>query len=263
MILGKATVCVGMKKPCWRSWEALNSISEVTISITSALSISKLKSCDKLQRRIWNLFLVGCGDLISLELSSSFLERSIQLERLDISRCDELKEVKINVEREGWQGVVLNDVPRPIFTVAGGQYFHILHRAFIGYCPKILDLTYLIYAPYLESLSITSCESMEEVIRDDSGVSEIEAKSAIFTRHKDLNLSSLPTLKSLYQHPLLFPSIETVRVYSCPRLRRLPFDSNTATNRLKKIEGEESWWNMLQWEDSTVKDLFTPYFQTR
>ncbi|RVW77618.1 putative disease resistance protein [Vitis vinifera] len=235
--------------------EALNSISEVTISITSALSISKLKSCDKLQRRIWNLYLVGCGDLISLELSSSFLERSIQLERLDISGCDELKDVKINVEREGRQGVVLNDVPSPIFTVAGGQYFHILHRAFIGYCPKILDLTYLIYAPYLESLSITCCESMEEVIRDDGGVSEVEAKSVIFTRLKDLSLSSLPTLKSLYQHPLLFPSLETVEVYSCPRLRRLPFDSNTATNRLKKIEGEESWWNMLQWEDSTVKDL--------
>ncbi|RVW23562.1 putative disease resistance protein [Vitis vinifera] len=103
---------------------------------------------------------------------------------------------------------------------------------------------------------------MEEVIRDDGGVSEVEAKSVIFTRLKDLSLSSLPTLKSLYQHPLLFPSVETVEVYSCPRLRRLPFDSNTATNRLNKIEGEESWWNMLQWEDSTVEDLFTPYFQT-
>ena len=253
---GKSNGLRGHEETLLEELEALNNISEVTISITSALSISKLKSCDKLQRRIWNLFLVGCGDLISLELSSSFLERSIQLERLDISRCDELKEVKINVEREGWQGVVLNDVPRPIFTVAGGQYFHILHRAFIGYCPKILDLTYLIYAPYLESLSITSCESMEEVIRDDDGVSEVEAKSVIFTRLKDLSLSSLPTLKSLYQHPLLFPSLETVVVYSCPRLRRLPFDSNTATNRLKKIEGEESWWNMLQWEDSTVKDLY-------
>ncbi|WJZ94654.1 hypothetical protein VitviT2T_013493 [Vitis vinifera] len=259
---GKSNGLRGHEETLLEELEALNSISEVTISITSALSISKLKSCDKLQRRIWNLFLVDCGDLISLELSSSFLERMIQLERLDISRCDELKDVKINVEREGWQGVVLNDVPSPIFTVAGGQCFHNLHTAFIGYCPKFLDLTYLIYAPYLESLYVTSCESMEEVIRDDSGVSEIEAKSAIFTRLKDLSLSSLPALKSLYQHPLLFPSLETVVVYSCPRLRRLPFDSNTATNRLKKIEGEESWRNMLQWEDSTVKDLFTPYFQT-
>ncbi|RVW23561.1 Disease resistance protein RPS2 [Vitis vinifera] len=133
---GKSNGLRGHEETLLEELEALNSISEVTISITSALSFSKLKSCDKLQRRIWNLFLVDCGDLISLELSSSFLERSIQLERLDISICDELKDVKINVEREGWQGVVLNDVPSPIFTVAGGQYFHILHRAFIGYCPK-------------------------------------------------------------------------------------------------------------------------------
>ncbi|RVW87959.1 putative disease resistance protein [Vitis vinifera] len=93
---------------------------------------------------MWNDFgksnsLRGHEETLLEELGGLEQHQSIQLERLDISRCDELKEVKINVEREGWQGVVLNDVPRPIFTVAGGQYFHILHRAFIGYCPKILD----------------------------------------------------------------------------------------------------------------------------
>ena len=95
---GKTNGLRGHEETLLEELEALNNISEVTISITSALSISKLKSCEKLQRRIWNLFLVECGDLISLELSSSFLERTIQLERLDISRCDGLKDVKINVE---------------------------------------------------------------------------------------------------------------------------------------------------------------------
>ncbi|RVW77641.1 hypothetical protein CK203_043018 [Vitis vinifera] len=81
---GKTNGLRGHEETLLEELEALNNISE---------------------RRIWNLFLVECGDLISLELSSSFLERTIQLERLDISRCDGLKDVKINVESKSLPSV--------------------------------------------------------------------------------------------------------------------------------------------------------------
>ena len=52
---GKTNGLRGHEETLLEELEALNNISEVTISITSALSISKLKSCDKLQRRIWKI----------------------------------------------------------------------------------------------------------------------------------------------------------------------------------------------------------------
>ena len=76
-----------------------------------------------------------------------------------------------------------------------------------------------------------------------------------------LKLNRLPRLKSIYQHPLLFPSLEIIKVYDCKSLRSLPFDSNTSNNNLKKIKGGTNWWNRLRWKDETIKDCFTPYFQ--
>ena len=50
-------------------------------------------------------------------------------------------------------------------------------------------------------------------------------------------------------------------MYDCKSLRSLPFDSNTSNNNLKKIKGETSWWNQLEWNNETIKHSFTPYFQ--
>ncbi|RVW34089.1 putative disease resistance protein [Vitis vinifera] len=77
-------------------------------------------------------------------------------------------------------------------------------------------------------LYVEDCESIEEVIRDDSEVCEIKEKLDIFSRLKYLKLNRLPRLKSIYQHPLLFPSLEIIK---------------------------------LKWKDETIKHSFTPYFQ--
>ncbi|XP_034696126.1 probable disease resistance protein At1g61300 [Vitis riparia] len=235
--------------------ESLNDINEIGITISSALSLNKLKRSHKLQRCIRHLQLHKWGDVITLELSSLFLKRMEHLIHLEVDHCDD---VKVSMEREMTQ----NDVTGlSNYNVAREQYFYSLRYIGIQNCSKLLDLTWVVYASCLEVLYVQDCESIELVLHHDHGAYEIVEKLDVFSRLKCLKLNRLPRLKSIYQHPLLFPSLEIIKVYDCKSLRSLPFDSNTSNNNLKKIKGGTNWWNRLKWKDETIKDCFTPYFQ--
>ncbi|KAJ9692428.1 hypothetical protein PVL29_011470 [Vitis rotundifolia] len=255
--MDESNITSGVEETLLEELESLNHISEISTTICNALSFNKLKSSHKLQRCMSYLHLHEWGDVISLELSSSFFTRVEHLNGIGISYCNKLEDAKINVEREGTN----NDMTLPNKIAAREKYFHALVKARIRCCSKLLDLTWLVYAPYLDYLHVEDCESIEEVIRDDSEVCEIKEKLDIFSRLKYLKLYRLPRLKSIYQHPLLFPSLEIIKVCECKGLRSLPFDSNTSNNSLKKIKGETSWWNQLKWKDETIRHSFTPYFQ--
>ena len=235
--------------------ESLNDISDLRITISSALSLNKLKRSHKLQRCISDLGLHNWGDVITLELSSSFLKRMEHLGALHVHDCDD---VNISMEREMTQNDVIG---LSNYNVAREQYFYSLRFIVIGNCSKLLDLTWVVYASCLEVLYVEDCKSIELVLHHDHEAYEIVEKLDIFSRLKCLKLNRLPRLKSIYQHPLLFPSLEIIKVYDCKSLRSLPFDSNTSNNNLKKIKGETNWWNRLRWKDETIKDSFTPYFQ--
>ncbi|CBI36184.3 unnamed protein product, partial [Vitis vinifera] len=250
--MSNTNVLSGVEESLLDELESLNGISEISITMSTTLSFNKLKTSHKLQRCISQFQLHKCGDMISLELSSSFLKKMEHLQRLDISNCDELKDIEMKVEGEGTQ----SDATLRNYIVVRENYFHTLRHVYIILCPKLLNITWLVCAPYLEELSIEDCESIEQLI-----CYGVEEKLDIFSRLKYLKLDRLPRLKNIYQHPLLFPSLEIIKVYDCKLLRSLPFDSNTSNNNLKKIKGETSWWNQLKWKDETIKDSFIPYFQ--
>ena len=105
--------------------------------------------------------------------------------------------------------------------------------------------------------------TMEEIIgSDEYGDSEIDQQNlSIFSRLVTLWLDDLPNLKSIYKRALPFPSLKKIHVIRCPNLRKLPLNSNSATNTLKEIEGHLTWWEELEWEDDNLKRIFTPYFK--
>ena len=51
-----------------------------------------------------------------------------------------------------------------------------------------------------------------------------------------------------------------IYVHSCENLRKVPFDSNTGKNSLKKIQAEQSWWDSMQWENEAIKQRFSSFF---
>ncbi|RVW28706.1 Disease resistance protein RPS5 [Vitis vinifera] len=211
--------------------ESIERLDELSLSFRNIVPLNRLLSSHKLQRCMKRLSLNDCENLPSLKLSSVSLS---YLETLVIFNCLQLEDVEINVEKEGRKGFDERtyDIPNPDLIVRNKQYFGKLRDVKIWSCPKLLNLTWLIYAAGLESLSIQSCESMKEVISYEE------------------HLSGDPTL----------PALEVISVINCPKLGRLPFGANSADKSLKKIEGDTTWWYGLQWEDETIELTFTKYF---
>ena len=246
--------------------ESIDTMDELSLSFRSVVALNKLLTSYKLQRCIRRLSLHDCRDLLLLEISSIFLN---YLETVVIFNCLQLEEMKINVEKEGSQGFEQSyDIPKPELIVRNNHHFRRLRDVKIWSCPKLLNLTWLIYAACLESLNVQFCESMKEVISNECLTSSTQHASvftrltslvlggiecvastqhvSIFTRLTSLVLGGMPMLESICQGALLFPSLEVISVINCPRLRRLPFDSNSAIKSLKKIEGDLTWWESLE-----------------
>ncbi|WJZ94519.1 hypothetical protein VitviT2T_013366 [Vitis vinifera] len=226
--------------------EGLDNINWVSLPIVGALSFQKLLNSQKLQN------VMRCLHLWNLEgMSILQLPRIKHLRSLTIYRCGELQDIKVNLENErGRRGFVADYIPNSIF--------YNLQIVCVDKLPKLLDLTWIIYIPSLEHLSVHECESMKEVIGDASGVPK---NLGIFSRLKGLYLYLVPNLRSISRRALSFPSLKTLYVTKCPNLRKLPLDSNSARNSLKTIEGTLEWWQCLQWEDESIQLTFTPYFK--
>ncbi|CAL5385477.1 unnamed protein product [Camellia sinensis] len=240
----EANVLSGGRKALLEEVESLEHLSDISITIFDAFSVKKIQNSQKLQRCLSYLCLERCEGLSSLELSSSSLKRMNHLERLDIYYC-ELRNLEII----------------PSSNLMGGGYFHNLSKVHIAYCDMLLDLTWLIYAPRLQLLDVAHCRSMKEIVREQNGkVAGFEDILDIFSRLTTICLINLPSLTSIFPRALPFPSLIELRVGMCFRLRKLPFDSDTAKNSLKEIRGDGFWWNLLQWDNETMEAAFRSCF---
>ncbi|XP_034695558.1 disease resistance protein SUMM2-like [Vitis riparia] len=199
--------------------ECLQYLSWIRITLLTVPAVQKYLTSLMLQKCIRRLEMRMCLGLQVVELPLSALQRLIVLE---FDHCNDLERVKINMGLS--RGHITN------------SNFHNLVYVFIAGC-RFLDLTWLIYAPSLESLCVLQSLETEEIIGgDEYGDSEIEEQNlSIFSRLVKLKLFDLPNLKSIYRRALPFPSLKEIKVSFCPKLRKLPLNSNSANNTLKII----------------------------
>ena len=88
----------------------------------------------------------------------------------------------------------------------------------------------------------------------------IELESSSLPRLKTLVLLDLPRLRSIWVNDSLkWPSLLSIKISMCDRLKRLPFNIVNAT-KLRFIEGQQTWWEELVWEDDAVKQRLQPVF---
>ncbi|XVF11253.1 hypothetical protein REPUB_Repub08aG0010700 [Reevesia pubescens] len=147
-------------------------------------------------------------------------------------------------------------------VIATQHCFQSLRNLYIEKCSKLRDITWLILAPNLSVLGVTGCEKMEEIIdeRKLSQVAEVVETSSLFAKLETLYLRVLPELKSIYWDALPFSCLKVIYVYECPKLKRLPLNSNNAKENKIRIEGREEWWKELEWEDESTLNAFLPCF---
>ncbi|KAK4590559.1 hypothetical protein RGQ29_020925 [Quercus rubra] len=215
--------------------DGLPHLSEICIAITRDVSVKILMGSHKLQRCIRKLFLYSIIGLNFLEVSPILLSR---MEHLELCDCSELIEVKISPG-----------------TYYPRHEFSLLRKVDIVGC-SLSDVTWLIYAPNLQTLELRDCTRLRQCIASWEETN-IE-KKLIFLSLKVLRLVALPSLLRICSHVLPFPSLREIEVLECRDLKELPFDSKSAKNCV--IHGEKMWWDSLRWEDEATKQVFSSKF---
>ncbi|KAF8392295.1 hypothetical protein HHK36_022637 [Tetracentron sinense] len=255
-------------------FENLKRLKVFGITIRTVYALQRLFNSQKLSRCTNYLFIEECQGLISFPLLSSSSSSSTTigdlncLKKLSFKSCLDLEELTVSlvVVGEGdndffssLRALYLIHLPtlKMVRVVAHHLCFQNLYHVKIDDCDALEDLSWLVDIQSLQYLDLFRCKGIEEVIC--GGVVEVEEDSTTFSRLRHINLRNLPKLKSICRHALPFSSLEVIRVYECPELKKLPLDSNSAKNTLKKIIGEKEWWDKLEWEDESIKSVFQPY----
>lgn len=86
------------------------------------------------------------------------------------------------------------------------------------------------------------------------------SNSKTFSSIQSLTLSFMENLNCIANPPFHFPYLEHIYVIDFPLLKKLPFETEISKSRLKKIEGDQIWWDNLEWKDQSIKNFLTPHF---
>ncbi|KAK2639468.1 hypothetical protein Ddye_027263 [Dipteronia dyeriana] len=129
---------------------------------------------------------------------------------------------------------------------------------------------FIISLPKLETIKVSSCESLVEISNFPS--QENFVPEPVAPNLRTLKLVNLPWLETLSrqdesgQHSKFIScvyhmkAIEQVEVNTCDNLRKLPLTIQNA-NTMKEIRGEAEWWNQLELEDHDTKSSLGRFFK--
>ncbi|KAH7835386.1 hypothetical protein Vadar_025704 [Vaccinium darrowii] len=108
----------------------------------------------------------------------------------------------------------------------------------------------------LEELDVRFCWGLKGMIPDDQ-----KLDYEFLPKLRILWLDGLPEFDSFFKGvPMSWQSLKEVIIRSCPKLKKLPFDTNGAPN-LEKIEGSQIWWDALEWDNDAIRLQFQPRFK--
>ncbi|KAL3748253.1 hypothetical protein ACJRO7_009485 [Eucalyptus globulus] len=213
--------------------EELGDMQDLTeLSIIVHKSFSALKVFQSLQRCIRRVRIKDCKDLTSIPISHS-LKRSgnfSYLEVLHLVNCPMLMQMEIT------QG---------IGRAPNCFCFPSLVNVSISNC-KFFYLSWLVHAPKLRHLEVAYNPWMEKIIGDEFAREEL-VTSGLFSCLKYLRIDNLRNLRSICDHTLFFPQGMEFRIGRCPRLRKLPLDSNSTRGSFL-VTGDKDWWPKFKWD---------------
>ncbi|MBA0635892.1 hypothetical protein Godav_024734, partial [Gossypium davidsonii] len=70
-----------------------------------------------------------------------------------------------------------------------------------------------------------------------------------FLKLESLHLAHVPKLNNIYRYALPFPCLKNIFIDTCPELRELPLNSDSAKGNQITIWGESDWWETVSWEN--------------
>ncbi|KAL5709551.1 hypothetical protein ACHQM5_020227 [Ranunculus cassubicifolius] len=270
---------------------------EETGEATNILALPKLKwltieNCPKL--RVVEISLLGtelrrldissCHRLKNVFTSPRLLQQIQNLEEIQIRNCDQLENIiKGTSADEGAGGEVIEEATN-IITLPKLKWLDIhnfpkpqLHPVFIGIFGTKLrrleiscryDLKSVFSSPRilqqlqnLETIIVDSCDQLEDIVE----ASTSEATNIItLPKLKLLSLRFLPKLKNIWKGEMVWDSLQSIEVYACNELKRLPIfrgGNQLSPPLLTNILGSREWWDSLEWDHPSTKILLQPIYQ--
>ncbi|KAL0013059.1 hypothetical protein SO802_000128 [Lithocarpus litseifolius] len=110
----------------------------------------------------------------------------------------------------------------------------------------------------LEELKVEDCPSIKSIV---SCAISAEHKTSYFLPNlKKISLHYMPGLVSISSGLHIAPKLEWLSFYNCPDLKN-PLIDEISSKDLKKIKGERSWWEALEWSNSCpsyLEEIFVP-----
>ncbi|CAE6174170.1 unnamed protein product [Arabidopsis arenosa] len=106
--------------------------------------------------------------------------------------------------------------------------------------------------PKLEEIEISYCDSLQNLHE------ALLNHEPFLPNLRVLKLRNLPNLVSICNWGEAWECLEQVEVIHCYQLNCLPISSTCG--RIKKIKGELSWWERLEWDDPSALTTVQPFF---
>ncbi|XVF74707.1 hypothetical protein PTKIN_Ptkin13bG0133100 [Pterospermum kingtungense] len=240
--------------------ECLNQLNVLTVDIKSASALDRVLSIERLFSSAVCIDLIFFKD--SKRLNILPLAKMKCLNYLDFKECGSLEEVNMELGGEMIK-VESHNIQTSVSVIATQHCFQSLGEVVILECSKLMDITWVILAPNLRNLNVGSCNNMEEIINERklTQVGELAETLSLFAKLDSLYLQHLPELKSIYRDTLPLSCLKGIYVVECPKLKKLPLNSNSAKENTIRILGEEKWWKELQWDDESTLNQFLPCFE--
>uniref|UniRef100_A0A7N2L3P6 C2H2-type domain-containing protein n=1 Tax=Quercus lobata TaxID=97700 RepID=A0A7N2L3P6_QUELO len=137
----------------------------------------------------------------------------------------------------------------------------IVSDSYVRTCPQlttILTQELLDNLCNLEELKVEDCPSIKSIVSCEISA---EPKTSYFLPNlKKISLHYMPGLVSISSGLYIAPKLEWLSFYNCPDLKN-PLIDEISSQDLKKIKGERSWWEALEWSNSCpsyLEEIFVP-----
>ncbi|CAL5411993.1 unnamed protein product [Camellia sinensis] len=221
----------------------------------SALATSSWVCFPKLR----TLIVGSCPELSTVLLPFNLLQRLQHLEELRVLECEKLEQVfDFGSEGEGMKllssltELWLDELPRlkHILNCCSRQHVELgnLRLMHVNECGKLKYVFQPSIAQalhQLESLSVSDCEEMEEIVaaKQNDGHEEEEERvdyKMVFKSLKEIWLIRLPNLSGFCiggdDFPFEWPSLERLVLTKCPKMKTFAATTSGSTPKLKGVE---------------------------